>query len=138
MAQVSRRPLPPRVWTALWQQLVHLVSQKYPDKESGILLDGLITPTERIVLAKRLMVGIFTVHGYNTNEIAQTLNVSTSTAHTHQQLVLNNVAYQELLKKIYPRTIKLGELDNVTKFYEELLNLFNQPKLVHKKRIRLS
>jgi hypothetical protein len=135
MAQVSKWPLKPKVWQTIWQQLVSLVSRDHRTKQAEILLNGLVTQTEQQVIAKRLMVGILTIHGWNTTQIAEVLHLSTSTTSIHQRLIKDNPNYQQVLMKLYPQIVSLSSKRSPTQLEKFLFDIFNQPTLIHKQKL---
>ena len=79
MPQVSRRPLnkflEQRMHEVFWGSLAKLNSKV---AVSGFLSD-LLTPTERVMLAKRLAMAILIERGWCQDEISHALKVSTAT-----------------------------------------------------------
>jgi uncharacterized protein YerC len=79
MSQISRFPLPltleKEIHTALHQALADLHNQS----EIQLFLTDLLTPTERIMLAKRLAIALLLDQGYDQRSIHTILKVSVST-----------------------------------------------------------
>lgn len=79
MSQVSRNPLSKEsnyeIQATLWWLLARL------DNDSDIrnFLNGLLTKTEKIMLAKRLAIAFLLSKNYNYRDISDALKVSTST-----------------------------------------------------------
>lgn len=79
MTQVSRRPLSPKVQ----ERILNLFLNSFTlcsDKESAShFLEDLLTPTERMMLAKRLSIAFMLLQGYDYQTIKSTLKVSSPT-----------------------------------------------------------
>lgn len=80
MTQVSRRYLSPSVQKRMYEILIKGVSKaRYGDDIVNFLTD-LLSPTERIMLAKRLAIAYLLIKGnYTQREISQVLKVSLTT-----------------------------------------------------------
>ena len=59
MAQISRRPLKEEINKQVFELLLKVVTQTYSGKQAVKLLDDLLSPTEQVVLAKRLALPFF-------------------------------------------------------------------------------
>lgn len=101
MPQVSRSPLKKEVWdriSGLFFQALVVANDK---KAAKAFSEGFLTPTERIMLAKRLAVFFLLEKGVEGQEIANFLKVSTSTV-TRLRIWQSNLDNQQrkLLRKI--------------------------------------
>ena len=82
MAQISRLPLP----KALEQQMYELFYKSLADLNSGhdieSFLDDLLTPTEKVMLAKRLAIAFLLDKGYNQRTVHTMMKVSLTTVNS--------------------------------------------------------
>ena len=91
MARVSKRKIDEKVWEEVWNRWVRVFSFKKDRKEADKLLIGLMTRTERIVLAKRLMTYVLFVSGWEPNKVADLLMMSRSTTYGYRGEYLNKI-----------------------------------------------
>lgn len=82
MAQVSKIPVKKEVYEQIFGLLLRVLSEGRSEKEASTLLNDLLTPTEKIVLAKRLAVALLLAKGFAYEEIRDTLKVSRPTIAT--------------------------------------------------------
>lgn len=84
MAQISKRPLTKdiemRVLYTLWDALAYLKNEADTKK----FLEDLLTPTEKVMLSKRLAIAVLLTKNYDYKSIKQILKVSSGT--------INNIA----------------------------------------------
>lgn len=79
MPQVSKKYLKPWVEKRMWQVLEKTFSRSRGHLEVRELLRDVLTPTERIMLAKRLASAILLLKEYDYRQICHVLKVSSST-----------------------------------------------------------
>lgn len=101
MTQVSRYPLradmEERLFEIFWQVLADLKTAP----EIRVFLHDLLTPTERIMLAKRLGIALLLIKQYDYATIREILKVSTTTiAHVALWLKTEGSGYRAALMKI--------------------------------------
>ena len=102
MAQVSRAPLKKEVYEEIVELLVKVVRESQREEEARALLEELLTPTERIMLAKRLGIALMLAKGYSYEEIREVLKVSKPTI-GRVSLVLNygeKGGYSRFVKRV--------------------------------------
>ena len=76
MAQVSKYPISKDVYDRCWEIFAKtLVNIKNPDEAQEIIND-LLTPTERIMLTKRMAIAMLLSQGYEYREVMKILKVS--------------------------------------------------------------
>ncbi len=86
MAHVATTPLSKKVRGEIDSQLVRLLVRN--GSRSASLLNELLTPTEQLMLAKRLAAVVMLAEELSYFRISKTLNMSTSTLkRLHQQLI---------------------------------------------------
>lgn len=101
MTQISRYPLrediQERIFEVFWQTMVDLKTQA----EAKEFWEDLLTPTEKVMLAKRLSIAILLIKGYNYLNIKDILKVSGGTI-SSVALWLNQggEGYKRAVKKI--------------------------------------
>ena len=78
MVRLNKNELSPKQLEELFKQLGLLLSTS-SDKNVGLLLEKLLGPEERIMLAKRLAAAVLLEKGYAYNQVADALHVSKST-----------------------------------------------------------
>lgn len=114
MTRVSRRPLrkdiEERMFQIFWQAFAELKNEN----DVFDFLEDLLSPAEKIMLAKRLAVAVLLEKGWTYPEISSTLKVSTATVNTIKQ---KNVLLGKGFKKVIGNILKREE---VSSFLEEL------------------
>lgn len=101
MAQVSRYPVRQEVYEQIFTLLLRVVSESRPKEKATHLLDDLLTPTEKIVLAKRLGIALLLAKGYSYEEIEKILRVSKPTIATvNMTLKYKGRGYKSFVEKI--------------------------------------
>lgn len=79
MAQVSRYPLPKKIYERIFEILFQSVAKIKNKKEAEEFFNDFLTPTERIMLAKRLAIAVLLSRNYDYRSIRKVLNVSPPT-----------------------------------------------------------
>jgi Trp operon repressor len=79
MAQISRKPLRKEIYEQVFELLIRIFTDSYSRKDAANLLDDLLSPTEKIVLAKRLAIALLLAKDYGYEEIKEILHVSMPT-----------------------------------------------------------
>ena len=95
--RLSVNKLPDKDWETVSDGLAHLLGRRYSNEQVQALLRGVLTPAERIVIAKRVMIGILTVNGWTVEEISKKLKLSKTTVYRFQQYMDLTPEYEELL-----------------------------------------
>jgi len=124
MAQVSRRRLERAVYQEILELLLKIVTESRREEEARALLEDLLTPTERIMLAKRLGIALMLAKGYSYDQIKEVLKVSRPTI-GRVSLVLNygeREGYRRFVKRVM-RDEKVEEFLN--KVEDVILDAFS-------------
>jgi len=101
MAQVSKYPLKTEVYNRIFELLLKVIAEPYNKRAAKELLEDLLTPTEKIMLAKRLGIGVLLVKGYSYGTIQEILRVSKSTiADVNTSLRYKGKGYKAFTKKV--------------------------------------
>lgn len=79
MPQVSKYPISQAVYDQIFELLLRVFSDSLTKDDASSLLQDLLTPTERIVLAKRLAIALLLSKKYSYAEIGKVLRVSKPT-----------------------------------------------------------
>ena len=79
MPHVSRKKLKKKVFIKIGEQLADTIVKANSARELRWIFKELITPTERVMLAKRLAIMLMLERGYSFNIIQKTLKVTPQT-----------------------------------------------------------
>ena len=79
MAQVSKHPLSKAIYERIFEIFIKSIVSIKDKKEAEDFLNDFLTPTERIMLAKRLAIAVLLTKGYDYASIRKILHVSFST-----------------------------------------------------------
>jgi len=135
MPHVSRRKMSDKLWERLWGRLVGLLTKSNCEVEVEAVLVGLLTPTERVMVAKRLMVGILALSGWSAYEIAEALKMSVATVYKLKAYLRLDAKYRRFVRKVYPDKVKQTEQKARSK--GELEKLVEDMFVGYRKRSRL-
>lgn len=101
MAQVSKYPISKDVADRIFEVFLKSLVQLKNTRETQALTEDLFTPTERIMLAKRLAIAHLLLHGYEYREIHKLLRVSPTTIRmVRLALDYGKNGYKHILDKI--------------------------------------
>lgn len=129
MPQVSKYPLPrdieKRLYSLLWETIADLNN---PNKSEEFFND-LLTPTEKIMLAKRLAIAVMLVKGYDYLSIKSILKVSPTTIGT----VSNWMKYSgNGYRKVVEKLLKKEKFENILENIDEALEIIIPEKTMAK------
>ncbi|MBN1263280.1 MAG: hypothetical protein JW991_02895 [Candidatus Pacebacteria bacterium] len=79
MPHVSQKKLDAEIEKEIQKKFTKIISRLKGEGELTLFLNGLLSKTERVMLAKRLLVLYFLENGTSAQEIADSLNISTAT-----------------------------------------------------------
>lgn len=79
MPQVSRYPLSKAVYDRIFEVLLQTIGGLKTSKQTDRFLDDFITPTEKIMFAKRLAIALLLEKDYDFRSICKILRVSATT-----------------------------------------------------------
>lgn len=122
MAQVSHAQLTPQTWKLIWEHFLKTLSTITNDQDQHIFLTGLLTPTEKTMLAKRLMATLLIQSNWSVVVIAEALNMSTSTLYKIQAQYQADSSYQQLLNKLYPKRIPFDPSAPPSSFLKDMIS----------------
>lgn len=120
MAQVSKYPVSKEVYTRILDIFAKTVVSCKRKDQATLFLEEFFTPTEQIMLTKRLAIAFLLLKKYNYLEISKVLHVSTSTIR-NVSISLKTKSY--LLKKV-KKILKDEEIEKfLTELGEKILKL---------------
>ncbi|MBI4999612.1 hypothetical protein HZB97_02480 [Candidatus Gottesmanbacteria bacterium] len=101
MAQVSKYPISEQVYQQIFDLLLRVFTQSQSKDEATNLLDDLLSPTEKIVLSKRLAIALLLTKKYTYEQIGKVLRVSKPTiALVNLSLKHGTNGYKQFTQKI--------------------------------------
>src|SRR3989338_9398310 len=101
MPQVSKKLLARKIEIRMFTVLEKAVADLKSGEDIRNFLDDLLTPTEKVMLAKRLAIAVLLAKDYNYRQICDVLKLSSNTVTSvlkHQ--VINGRGYAAVVKKI--------------------------------------
>ncbi len=122
MPQVSKRlvskDLDFRIQNTLWDALAYVKDEDSVKK----FLEDLLTPTEKIMLSKRLAIAVLLVKNYDYRSISQVLKVSTTTiASVATWLKIAGTGYRHVIEHILKEEKWVRILDLIDEILYEVL-----------------
>ena len=106
MSQVTKRILPKNIQERLFQNFWEIFAQIKKPKDVALFLEDFLSPTEKIMLAKRLTIAILFSKGFDHRSISSLLKVSTSTVNNISIfLKTNSPGYKLLIRKYTQKEI---------------------------------
>jgi TrpR-related protein YerC/YecD len=101
MSQISKYPIRKEVVDRIFEILFKTLSHTRNNKESYYLAEDLFTPTEKIMLSKRLAIAFLLMKGYQYRSISNLLKVSLGTiASVNTYLNYGKGGYRIVLDRI--------------------------------------
>ena len=117
MAQVSRYPLTKEVEERVFEILLKTIADLKKHQEIDEFLKDFLSPTERIMLAKRLTIAILLGKGYDYRQIREILKVTPGTiAAVNLKLKYAGKGYKKVVGKVLKEEKiekLLGKVNNV-------------------------
>lgn len=118
MSQVSKRMLLPSIQERLFQNFWEMFADIKNTRDVQTFLDDFLTPTEKVMLAKRMTIAVLFSKGHDHRSISSMLKVSTTTVNTIAKfLSLKTPGYQLLIKKYLQK-------ESTKEFLEDLARTF--------------
>lgn len=100
MSQVSKYPIRKDVYEEIFETLLETIAGLTTKKSVSAFFEEFLTPTERIMFAKRLAVGLLIAKNYDYKEIRELLKVSTATIASYSAFYKYSKGYKEVISKI--------------------------------------
>jgi len=127
MSKVSRRVLDKRLESYIFEVFLKTISDLKTKEEVKVFIEDLLSPSEKIMLIKRLAIAILLTKGYTWDKIDHTLKVSRPTIMTVSYFLKHgqNGGYQRVTQKFLADQKKEALFDKI----EEILLSLSPPKL---------
>lgn len=100
MPQISRRRLPKEIEEKIKASFYEAVSAVKGDREVALFLRDLLTPTERVMIPKRLAIAILISKGWNNMRICSHLNVTNSTVASVVKAFESSSGFKAVINKL--------------------------------------
>lgn len=100
MTQVSKYPVSKDVYDTIYEVFVETVSNLVTKRQVSNFFSEFLTPTERVMLVKRLAVGVLLSKSYNYREVSRILRVSTATVGRYAFLLNYGDYYKDTVQRI--------------------------------------
>ncbi|MDO8461171.1 MAG: Trp family transcriptional regulator [bacterium] len=101
MTQVSKYPISKEVYDRIFEIFLKVLVKIKDPIEAEEVTQSLLTPTERIMLAKRLSIAFLLAKGYKFREIQKVIKVSLATvASVNFVRQYGSVGYKKIIEKI--------------------------------------
>ena len=118
MVQLSKRKVQPQAMSKMFSLLFDVLGKQENNKKFSIVIDGLFSPTEKIMIAKRVAIFFLISRGEEWKTIRDTIMVSLASISKCQMILRNNHAMKETVEYLSNRK-EMGIF-----FNEFLLSLF--------------
>ena len=105
MPQVSKKKMTAGEWKRIWERFVRVLEKSGEEHWLEDLMLGLLTETEKVMLAKRLTVGLMLKAGWEVRDIARQCSLSESTVYKLKGYWDLDQSYRKLLGKV-----KIGKM----------------------------
>lgn len=99
MAQISKYPINKQVYERILEVFSKTLINVTTKNKASLFINNLFTPTERVMLAKRLAISFLLEKGYPYREISKILRVSTSTI-GWVSLLREDERFRDIIKEI--------------------------------------
>ena len=101
MPAVSKYPLSKDVEKRVYQLLVEALTDARTPHQTKKMIDDLLTPTEKTMLAKRIAIALMLVKAYDYRSISQTLKTSLATVgNISRDIKIGSGWFEEFCKKV--------------------------------------
>lgn len=111
MGRVSKKPLNPEVRKQVMDAIVQGFSRIINERDMARLLNDLLTPTEKIMLGKRLMAAILLERGYSYTQIGRVLKLTAGTINVvRRELDKGGEGYRIIAKLLQEKESKLERI----------------------------
>lgn len=125
MTKVSKRFLNKDLENRIFDLFVQTVVELRDSEDVKNFIEDLLSPTERIMLVKRLAIALLLAKGYTYDEIDNTLKVSRQTImHVSLKLRHGKSGYEKVVAKLVREQKREALVDNI----EEILLRLSLPK----------
>ena len=124
MAQVSKYLLSDKIKSEINSLFLETFPLLYRQEDILNFIEDFLSPTERIVLSKRLTIALMLKRGYSYEAIKKLIKVSQATiADVNLKLKYSGKGYHKILDKILIEKKIVGIFDAIEKFALEVLTI---------------
>ena len=128
MPRVSQNELSGEIHKRIWKALLKSLSGVKRSEDLEKLLEDLLTPTEKIMLAKRLMIAILIQRQKRSRDICRALKVSKATVNTiRRDIIRSGVGYRIVFKMFAAEPKRSSGSNNILETIERLFDIMNLP-----------
>ena len=89
MARISKKPVPAKVINRIFRLFFEIIARSQSNETFFSIIDDILTPTEKIIIAKRIGIIYLLIKSVDNKTITETLKVSSSTVATHALMYQN-------------------------------------------------
>lgn len=82
-----------------------MISKVQQENQVDVLLKGLLTPTEQVMLSKRLMVQLLLLSDWPVRTISYRLKIGSATVYKLKVVLDKDIEYKMLLSQLFPHPI---------------------------------
>jgi len=100
MSQVSKYPVRKDVYEEIFDTFLETIASLTTKKDVSIFFSEFLTPTERIMFAKRLAIGLLIAKDYDYREISELIRVSTATIAGYSLFYKYGIGYRKVINNI--------------------------------------
>jgi len=103
MAQVSKRKVKPEITSKMFNLFFDVIGNQSDHSRFKVLIDGILSPTEKIMIAKRIAIFFLLTKQVDWKSICDILKVSNASVSKCRMILINNaeinIALNRLIKK---------------------------------------
>lgn len=111
MGRVSKRPLNPEVRRQILDTVIQGLSKIVDEGDMAKLINDLLTPSEKIMLGKRLTAAILLERGYSYGQIGELLKLTNATINTiRRELDKGGAGYRIIVQLLKKKESKLDRI----------------------------
>lgn len=122
MAQVSRNILSKKAEQRIYEIFVEVIASINKPTEIDFFLNDLLSPTEKIMLGKRLTIAYLLLKGYDQRSICQIVKVSLGTvSKVSTNLQIKGQGYKGVMGKVFAKEKITQILEKLDSFLTELI-----------------
>ncbi len=121
MSQISKRILNPQIQKRLYENFWQMLADIKNAKETRLFLEDFLSPTEKVMLAKRMAIALLFAKGFDHRSISSLLKVSTSTVNNIAKLLhLQSPSFKLLIIKYMQKESNKEFLQSLEKYFFRL------------------
>lgn len=122
MTQVSRMPLPKGLEEQMHRLFRRAIAHLQSEADISSFLEDLLTPTEKVMLAKRLAIAVLLTKGHTQRDVRKILKVSLPTVNDVSYfLKYQGAGYKKVIEKLNKDQLWQDILEGIEQTLEELL-----------------